>query len=94
MKDSYLSSSRLMNYEKINIFLDQEWKKVIVFMHWEVDKEIIASLIPENLNIGYSLKNKAYIGVIPFRDCKMSVPRWAFPLPFISSFPSLIYDIC
>ena len=54
-------------------------------MHWEVDKKIIASLIPENLNIDL-FENKAYIGVIPFKMQNVS-PRWAFPLPFISSFP-------
>ena len=72
-----------MNYEN-KYFLDQEWKNVC-FMHWEVDKKIIASLIPKNLNIDL-FENKAYIGVIPFKMQNVS-PRWAFPLPFISSFP-------
>jgi len=76
------NKSSIQNQEEY--FLDQEWKD-ICFLHWEVDKNILSSFLPNKLNLDL-YDNKAYVGLIPFKMCNVS-PRWAFPVPFISTFP-------
>lgn len=42
----------------------QEWKNV-VFLHWEIPKEILEALIPREVQLD-TFENKAYVSLVPF----------------------------
>lgn len=64
----------------------QRWQNLL-FLHWEVPAEAIATLLPPDLTVD-TFDGKAWVGVVPFtmRDV---APRWSPSVPGISHFHEL-----
>nr|WP_297307289.1 DUF2071 domain-containing protein [uncultured Flavobacterium sp.] len=61
----------------------QEWNKAI-FMHWEIDKEILIDFLPKNLEID-TFNNKAWISLVAFTMEKIRPKNLPY-FPPISNF--------
>ena len=72
----------------------QSWNDLL-FLHWEIDPEVLASKIPDRLNVDLH-EGKAYIGIVPFFMNKVR-PKFLPCFPGISNFLELnvrtyVYD--
>ena len=66
--------------------MKQEWCDLL-FMHWAIDPDELAPLIPEALELE-TYDGKAWLGVVPFRMQGIRL-RWLPPVPGTSAFPEL-----
>jgi uncharacterized protein len=66
--------------------MKQTWYDLL-FIHWEVDPELIKPYIPKNLVID-TYKGKAWIAVVPFRMSGIRL-RYLPEIPFTSKFPEI-----
>ncbi|MEM6790129.1 MAG: DUF2071 domain-containing protein [Myxococcota bacterium] len=64
----------------------QRWR-TLLFMHWEVDPNIIQATLPDGLEVD-TFEGRAFLGVVPFtmRDV---APPWSPSVPGISNFHEL-----
>ena len=73
-----------MAYEKWH--WQQTWED-LAFIHWEIDESEIRDKIPPQLEID-KYKDKAYIGLIPFR--MSGVTKRGYPAPsYFCNFPEI-----
>ena len=64
----------------------QTWSDLL-FLHWEVDPEIIAARLPDGLTVDLH-EGKAYLGIVPFFMEKVR-PRFLPAVPWLSHFLEL-----
>lgn len=64
----------------------QRWENLL-FMHWEMDPEIIQLTLPDGLQVD-TFQDRAYLGIVPF-FMKGIRPRFLPPVPGLSSFLEL-----
>ena len=64
----------------------QRWRH-LAFLHWEVDADDVARLLPEGVSVD-TFEGKAYVGVVPFTMLDVA-PRWAPSVPGVSNFHEL-----
>lgn len=63
--------------------MKQRWEELL-FLHWEVDAEAIAPLLPEGLTLD-TFEGKAYVGLVPFTMVGVR-PVYLPPVSFLSDF--------
>jgi uncharacterized protein len=76
------------------VVLYQTWRDLL-FIHWEVDPDIIAATMPPGLSVD-TFAGKAYLGIVPF-FMRHVHPRFTFNVPGLSDFPetnlrTYVYD--
>ena len=63
--------------------MKQRWEELL-FMHWEVDPEPLAAMLPEGLSLD-TFEGKAYVGVVPFTMVDVR-PVYLPPVSIMSDF--------
>lgn len=66
--------------------MTQSWHDLL-FAHWPVDKVLLASKVPEPLELEL-YEDEAWLGVVPFRMTNVA-PRAVPAVPWLSEFPEL-----
>ena len=61
----------------------QRWEKLL-FLHWEMDPEVIQSTLPSGLYVD-NYEGKAYVGIVPFYMRGIR-PRGFPAIPYLSNF--------
>jgi uncharacterized protein YqjF (DUF2071 family) len=64
----------------------QDWRDV-VFLHWEVDPDTVAPLLPRGVAPDV-LDGRTYVGLIALRMCRVTMPALP-PVPYLSWFPEI-----
>lgn len=63
--------------------MKQRWEELL-FLHWEVDVEMLRALIPSELELD-TFEGRAYVGLVPFTMSGVR-PRFVPPFPPLSDF--------
>jgi uncharacterized protein YqjF (DUF2071 family) len=66
--------------------MTQTWHDLL-FAHWPVAVDLLASKIPKGLELD-TFDGQAWLGIVPFRMTNVA-PRWVPALPWVSEFPEL-----
>lgn len=64
----------------------QDWRDV-VFLHWEVDPDAVAPLLPRGVAPDV-LDGRTYVGLVALRMCRVTLSGLP-PLPYLSWFPEI-----
>ena len=59
----------------------------LLFLHWPVPPDVLASQLPEGVEID-TVDSNAWISVVPFHMSGVA-PRWLPDMPWLSRFPEL-----
>ncbi|NND83642.1 MAG: DUF2071 domain-containing protein [Acidimicrobiia bacterium] len=64
--------------------MTQSWRD-LAYVHWPVEPDLVASLIPRGLT-PHTFEGRAWVGLVPFHMVDIAAPRTP-PIPWLGTFP-------